>query len=315
MGIAEHLGGNTPGLELLYGTVSSIDPNAGTITVNVGGTSYTALLVADAGFQPGQGDGVALLRQGQTLLVVGALSAYLPTHGVVASTGASTLGVTVAGHGTISLPFLASYATPTVNDVVAIMWSGSPSTGVVLGELSTSPTSPTLPAPAPPPPPPPATGGITTFPALSVGTYRSGWRTDDNGDVIQGTAPVFSGLNEGAWFYHGTIRNTLGGATVDGAEIFLGRTSGGDFAARACHLYRVTNDTRPGGALTFGSGPHDVSLPVNSSGWFGFSTSIAQELVNSGGSVGIKAPSGPYMRMYGLSKSGSAGALRIYWRR
>jgi len=185
----------------------------------------------------------------------------------------------------------------------------------VLGELSTSPTSPTLPAPAPPPPPPPATAGVNTFPALSVGTYRSGWRTDDNGDVIQGTAPGFSGLNEGAWFYHGQIRNTLGGATVTGAEIFLGRTSGGVFAAQACHMYRVTNDSRPGGALTFGSGPHDASLPVNTSGWFTFSTSIAQELVDSGGSVGIKAPSGPYMRMFGLSKSGSAGALRIYWRR
>jgi hypothetical protein len=303
------------GCELLMGTVVTVDTATGALVVNIGGNTHAAALIADGGFAPYPGAGCAVLRQGQVLVVIGLLHRYLPPYGTVAATGAQTLTVTVPGVGNLALPYLGSYASPTVGDLVSIMWGGSASTGVVVGELSTSPTSPTKPPPAPPPPPPPPITGVTTFPALSVGTYRSGWRTDDNGDVIQGTAPGYSGINEGAWFYHGTVHATLSGATVTAAEIYLGRTSGGTYAAQNCHLYRVANDTRPAGALSFGSGPFDAPVAVGQEGWFTFSTSIAQELVTSGGSVGIKAPSGPYMRMYGLSKSGSAGALRITWSR
>lgn len=305
-----------PGARLELGTVVEVDVTAGTVTVNVGGVDHGDRMSVSPGWWPAQGDGVLVARQGQNLYILGSVYRPLPPFGTVVSTAATTVGVSVPGVGEVSLPFAVSYTPRTVGDVVAIVWGGSPGSGYVVGELSTSPSSPTLPAPAPPPPPPSPTTGTTTFTARSAGTYRSGeWRTDANGDVIQGSAPGYSGDNEGAWFYHGAPKSTLVGAKVTKAEIWLGRTSGGVYAAQACHLYRVTNNSRPAGALTFGSGPHDALLAVGQTGWFTLSTTIAQQIVDSGGSVGIKAPSGPYMRMFGLSKSGSAGALRITWRR
>lgn len=300
---------------MLLGTVVGVNVTTGTLTVNVGGVEYDDLLVADAGLSPTNGDPVLLLRQGDMTVVIGLLSRWLPPHGTVAATGASTLTVTVPGVGNVALPYLASYAAPAISDAVDIRWGGTTGRGLVIGELSTSPTSPTAPAPAPPPPPPAPSTGTTTFPARSVGTYRSGWRTDDNGDVIQGTAPGYAGINSGAWFYHGQIRSTLSGATVTGAQIYMGRTSGGTYAAQPCHLQRVTDNVRPAGALTFTGGVDDVDLAVNQTGWFSISTAMVQALIDSGGSIGIQAPAGPYMRMYGLSKSGSAGALRITWER
>lgn len=304
------------GGELVLGTVVGADVTSGTLTVNVGGLHYADLQVADAACSPTAGDPVLLLRQGDWMVIVGAVTAWLPPHGTITSTGGSTLGVSVPGHGTVSLPYLASYASPTIGDAVAIAWHGTSRRGVIVGELSTSPTSPTGDVPTPAPPPPAPKTGTTTFPARSVGTYRSGqWRTDANGDVIQGTAPGYPGENEGAWFYHGAVRATLKGATVTSARIYLGRTSGGVYAAQNCRLHRVTNNSRPAGALTFSGSTDLIGVAVGQAGWFTISTSIVQSLVDSGGSIGIRAPSGPYMRMYGLSKSGSAGALRISWKR
>lgn len=302
--------------ELLLGTVVGADVDDGTLTVNVAGLYYDDLQVTDAGCSPTAGDPVLLLRQGDWMVVIGAVTTWLPPHGTVTATGATTLDVSVPGHGTVTLPFLKSYASPTIGDAVAIAWHGTSRRGVIVGELSTAPTSPSGSVPVPPAPPSTPVSGMTTFPARAVGTYRSGeWRTDDNGDVIQGTPPSGGGANEGAWFYGGSPRSTLAGATVTSASIYLGRTSGGVYAAQACHLQRVTDDNRPAGALTFVGSVDNVSLTVGQEGWFPLATAIAQDIVTSGGSVGISAPSGPYMRMYGLSKSGSAGALRIAWER
>ena len=312
--VARVLPGSAP--HMLMGTVVSGAVTTGTLTVNVGGIDYTDLLIADAGCSLDAGDSVVLLRQGDWMVVVGAVTPWLPPHGTVTAVGATTVTVTVPGHGSVTLPFLVSYATPTIGDVVSIAWYGTARRGVVMGELSTSPAAAEEPAPKPTPPLPQPRTGTTTFPARSVGTYRSGqWRTDANGDVIQGTAPGYPGANEGAWFYHGAIKQTLAGATVTSARIYLGRTSGGVYAAQACHLQRVTNNVRPSGALTFSGSVDDVSLAVGQTGWFTISTAIVQALVTSGGSIGIRAPSGPYMRMFGLSKSSSAGALRISWKR
>lgn len=318
MGFAQDVGRSLPGPgpEMLTGTVVSGDVTTGTLTVNVGGIDYTDLFIVDAGCSLDAGDSVVLLRQGDWMVVVGAVTGWLPPHGTVTAVGATTVTVTVPGNGSVTMPFLTSYTSPTVGDVVSISWHGTVRRGVVRGKLSTSPTTAEKPAPKPNPPLPQPRTGTTTFPARSAGTYRSGtWRPDANGDVIQGTAPGYPGANEGAWFYHGAIKQTLAGATVTAASIYLGRTSGGVYAGQACHLQRVTNNTRPGGALSFTGAVDDVSLAVGQTGWFSISTAIVQALVTSGGSIGIQAPSGPYMRMYGLSKSSSAGALRISWRR
>ena len=65
--------------------------------------------------------------------------------------------------------------------------------------------------------------------------------------------------------------------------------------------------------MTFTGSATGASVAVGQTGWFGIPASMGQDLVNNGGSLGIR--NSPYMRMYGLSKSGMAGALRLYWRR
>lgn len=298
-----------------FGTVVAVNASTGAVTVNVGGVDQSVLWVADAGWSPSQGDGVAVLRQGQELIVIGTRTRHLPPYGTVTSTASSTtVTVTVPGAGSMALPFVTSYTPRTVGDVVRVAWSGGSGTGVVMGKLSTAPITPTEPAPAPKPPPPAPTTGVRTFPARSAGTYRSGvWRGDANGNVIQGTYSGYPGANSGAWFYHGQPQATLAGATVAKAEIWLGRTSGGVYAAQDCHLQRVTNDVRPGGALTFTGGVDNVPLKVGQTGWFTISTAMVQAIVDSGGSIGIQ--NDPYLRMFGIKQDPRAGTLRITWRR
>lgn len=297
-------------VQVLFGVVTDVSSLTGAVSVSIGGTTAKNVLSV-TGYIPNRGDPVAVLRTGQQLLLLGGTGFPLPPVGVVTTVpvGSPTITVTAAGTA-YPVRFLSTY-TPVAADQVYIHWPGTDASGLVLGKVGTTaaPPAPT----APPPPPGAGSTGTTTFAATGVGTYRSGWRTDDNGDVIQGVAPGYAGNNEGAWFYSGHVRGTLAGATVTGAEIWLGRTSGGVFGSQTANLYRVTNDTRPTGALTFSGGSTGVGLAVGQSGWVSLPTSLAQSLVDSGGSIGIKGS--PYMRLYGLSQSGSAGALRISWRR
>jgi hypothetical protein len=312
MGLADEIAARTAaGLDLVLGVITEVNADNGRVTVNVGGKDFPNMLFATGAYSPHVGDGVGVLRNGSQLMGIGATGVPLPATGIVASVpvGSDTILVTVAGI-TRSLLFADTY-NPVVGDRVYILWPGSSRSGLVISKVGV-----TAAPPAPPPPGPPPGGaseGVATFVATGVGTYRSGWRNDDNGDVIQGVAPGFAGNNEGAWFYSGQPRATLSGATVTDFQIYLGRTSGGVFGGQSVHLYRVGENDRPAGALSWGAGPHDLSLAVGQQGWFGLPTSLAQDLVNLGGSIGIKGS--PYMRMFGLSKSGSAGALRISWRR
>jgi hypothetical protein len=312
MGLADEIAARTAaGVDLVLGVITEVNADNGRVTVNVGGRDFPNMLFATGAYAPNVGDGVAVLRNGLQLIGLGATGVPRPSTGIVSSVpvGSSTILVTAAGT-TYSLLFVSTY-TPAVSDRVLILWPGSQKSGIVIGKVGV-----TAAPPAPPPPGPPPGGaseGVATFTATGVGTYRSGWRNDDNGDVIQGVAPGFAGNNEGAWFYSGQPRATLSGATVTDFQIYLGRTSGGVFGGQSVHLYRVGENDRPAGALSWGVGPHDLSLAVGQQGWFGLPTSLAQDLVNLGGSIGIKGS--PYMRMFGLSKSGSAGALRISWRR
>lgn len=299
-------------VEVLYGTIAAVISGT-TVSVYVGGNLHTGKLLAAPGYLAMVGDPVVVLRQGQRLTVLGAVSPPLPATGVVTAVPgitATTITVTVDGVGSLNLPYLAGYS-PTVTDQVAILWRGGAQSGLVLDEVGNALKLPPPPPPPPAPPPAPITGA-TTFTAVDVGSHRDGeWRTDANGDVIQGTFAPF-GANVGVWFYGGQPKATLAGVTVTAAEIWLGRTAGGTFGSQNCHLYRVTDDYR-GGAPTFGAGPYDIGLTVGQEAWFPMSTSIAQAIVTSGGSVGISGS--PYMRMYGLLKSGQAGSIRIYWRR
>ncbi len=312
MGLADEIAARTgPGLDLVMGVVTEVSADNGRVTVNVGGNPVPNVLFV-GGYSPNTGDGVALLRSGQLVIGIGGTGLPLQSVGTVASVplGSATILVTVAGT-TYSLPFVTSYS-PVVADRVYLLWPGTSRAGIVLGKVGVTAAPP--PPPPPPGPPPGGSGsGVATFVPTHDGTWRSGWREDANGNVIQGTAPTYGGANEGAWFYSGQISGTLSGATVTDFQIFLARTEGGVFGTQSLHLYRVTDNARPAGALTFGSGPHDLGISIGEEAWFGLPTSLAQELVDSGGSIGIKGS--PYMRMKGLLNTGQAGALRISWRR
>lgn len=300
------------GAKVLTGQIEAVSDT--TVDVNLGGNTHPGRLIAAPGYKPIVGDTVLVLRDGAQISVLGAVSTPLPTEGTVTSTSGSittVVQVSVAGHGTVELPWLSSY-TPAVSDVVTILWRGGRNSGLILGTAGTAAAPPPPPLPPAPPPATPVEG-VTTFQAVQVGTYRGGiWRTDDNGDVIQGTTSGYP-ANEGAWFYGRSPHYSLNGAVVRGIDMWLGRGSGGVFAAQNLHIYRVADDWRPAGALTWGTGPNDRAFAVGQEGWVGLPASLGQELVNNGGSLGVKGE--PYMRMYGLSRSGQAGTIRIYWRR
>lgn len=313
MGLAQDFSNALPEpFDVHTGTITAVTLG-GTVTVNVGGNNHPDKLISGAAaYLPAVGDRVLVLQKGKDLRVVGPVVPALPGTGTVAASPGktpSTLTITVTGLGSKEMPWQSTY-TPVVGDQVAILWRGGENSGLVLSKIGNAYTQNPAP-PAPPTAPPTITTGRAVFTAVASGSYRDGaWRGDTD-DVIQGTYPGY-GANFGAWFYGGQPRSTLGGATVTAAEIWLGRGSGGVFAAQTVHLYRTGEDYK-GSPPTYGTGPHDVSLAVDQSGWFPLSTTIAQEIVNLGGGVGIQGA--PYLRMYGLSKSGSAGALRIDWRR
>lgn len=313
VGLAEEIAGRSGSdLEVVYGSIASVETTS--VSVYIGGNLHPGCLLISPGYLPLPGDPVMALRHGSRLTVMGPLVPPYPQRGTVQALPdvvTDLVSVTVPGFGNVRLPFLEDY-TPQVADLVQIQWRGTLNSGLILQEVGDA-----EPEPPPPPPPPPAPpgslAGTTTFTAIGVGTYRSGWRNDDNGDVIQGTAPSFAGANEGAWFYGNAPHSTLAGATVVWADIWLGRTEGGVFGAQTCNLQRVNHATRPGGAMTFTGSATGASVAVGQEGWFALPPSLAQDLVTNGGSIGCR--NSPYMRMYGLSKSGMAGALRINWRR
>lgn len=303
---------------VLIGTVYSVD-TAGNVIVLVGGMQQVAFLIVYVPLQ--QGDNVLVLRQDGHLFIVGPLSGLgLPITGTVTAVPADSDTITVTTSiGDVDCVFPDAYA-PTAADAVVLWWAGTTPVAMKQGVTGTPAPKPKPPPPIPVPgPPSKPKSGTTTFQASSNGTFRAGqgWQDDavTNGNVMAGEFGGF-GLNDGAWFYNGRIHSSLAGCTVTKAQIFLGRASGGAFAAQTVHLYRVSNNTRPSGDLTFdGSNTHDVSLAVNKSGWFTLPNSMVQAVVDSGGSIGIEAPSGPYVRMWGLKQSGQAGALKITWRK
>lgn len=298
------------GPKLQLGTVQDVDDSTGVLTVTVAGNPMVGLDVA-ADYPPTVGDKVLVAQQGGYSWVICALGAAHPIQGAVASVSGSTVVVTTAS-GTFGLPFVASY-TPVAGDTAIIMWQGTQ--GIVMGKRAVAAVKP--PAPARAAPPPKATqSGVKTFPAVQSATFRAGdgWR-DDTDDAIQGTAPTYPGLNNGAWFYGTAPHATLSGATVTKAEIYLPRGQGGTYAAQTIHVYRHTSNRRPAGNVGYASGPYDAAIPVGGGQWLTLPTAIGQAIVDSGGGFGVQAASGPYARMTGLSRNGQSGALRLTWRR
>lgn len=303
-----------PRTTLERGQITDVDA-LGNVTVNLGGTDRAATLLAAV--PVAVGDTVTVLRHGAETVVLPVVTSGLPTSGVVALVPANSYTIRVTTSiGAVDAQFPATY-TPTVGDTVLLLWIGTQPLAVAQGKTG-SPTPPAAPSRPPTPAPPPgvSTTRTDTFTGVSSGTWRSGgWRNDANGNVIQGTAPGVSGLNNGAWFYGGRIHSTLAGATVRSAKIWLSRTQGGNYGRQTVTIYRVVQDRRPAGNVTYDTSQSLlVSIDVGQHGWFDLPVALAQALVDSGGSLGVKASS-PYVRLLGTGNTGQAGAVRINWSR
>lgn len=303
-----------PRATLDRGQITAID-SLGNVTVNLGGidraaTSMVAIPLA-------VGDTVRVLRQGSDTLIVGpAVTSTLPTRGTVALVPSNSYTIRVTTSiGAVDAQFPASY-TPTVGDTVLLLWDGTTPVAVSQGKTGAPSSQPARTPPATPDPPPAAaTSGTRTFTATGSGTWRAGegWRRDNNGNVIQGTAPGVTGLNNGAWFYNGKIRSTLAGATVQSAKVWLGRVQGGNYGPQGVTIFRVTQARRPAGNVTYDASLSLlVNLDVGDRGWYPLPATMAQALVDSGGSLGVQATS-PYVRLLGVPNTGRAGAVRITW--
>lgn len=306
--------------------VTAINP------LRVEGADEEVQLRALGWYDPTIGDQVVVARWGQTAVVVGSTRPNQverpSSQGVVFTSGPGmTIQVTVDGQQ-VSLPFLDSY-TPTVGDTVAVVWQETATgwDGFIAGKLGSVPT-PRPAAPKPPrdtsndtsSPPPKVikTTGTDTVRAVSVATWRAGWRSD--------TPKVYQGKwgarpeNHGFWFY-GNGFSHLRGVTVTKAEVYLHALTAGNGAATPVRLHIHDSASRPSGEPAV----HDQlssppSLKDNEKGWYEVSAGWINNIINGSGKglAAIGSTTSHYTALSGLSGEGRdpmTGAVRITWER
>lgn len=224
------------------------------------------------------------------------------------------------GGAEVLLHHLRDY-TPAVNHNVLILRQGQRLFVIGAFVPAAATTTPDAPAPTPsqPPPtkpkPPTRTKVTKTFTASGTGCFRGGkWRTDTRDQPHQGDWNGAFGRNTGAWFYGSSMATTMRGAKVLSASIYMRRLSGGVFGAVSPTVYTTPHPSKPSGAPTLlGSGVDLHSMAVNTSGWFTFPVSLAQQF-SDGTAKGLACwvnADDPYMAFAGLRDSRSTGALRI----
>lgn len=302
MGLSAEIARRTAGVPVLLVAGQVVADETGALGVNVGGGGGSVRWAG--GYVPVAGDPVLVALRGLEAWVLGRTTpGPRPGRGTVQTIpGGATITVDVGGVS-VACTFASTY-TPTVGDVVRLLWESDPP--FVIAKEGTTAAPAAVKAPAAPPPS--SLSGVHTIPAVESRSYRSGaWRTDTD-DVVQGDAPGYTGNpNNGAWFY-GSGPSRLAGQVLTKAEIWLPGLSSST-STPTVHLYRHTSNTRPGGDVARVAGPFDVTKGGRVSGWYPFDLVAAQAVVDSGGGVGITGS--PYARHKGLSSDGQSGALRL----
>lgn len=277
--------------------------DSGTATLNIRGVTVPAEWAGN--YVPINGDAVEVLLRDDRAVVLGPVaSAPRPETGTITAVGGTTVTVDIGGTATTCAYSL--HYSPTVGDTVELGWWVNPP--YVLGKRSFAPSTPS--APAPPAAPPTQQAGQSAFVAIESRSFRDGgWRTDTD-DVVQGDTAEYPGhANSGAWFY-GTAPMSLAGKTVTRCRIYLaGRSS--EVATPTVHLYRHTSTSRPSGDVSRVEGPSDHARDDKASGYVDLPVDWGQDIVNSGGGIGITGES--YTRLWGLGGHGQSGQLVIDW--
>lgn len=240
-------------------------------------------------FEPLAGESVRCLQVGPVTVMIGPAAARTAI-GTVTGTGSPTLTVLVGGVS-YSLPYLLSYASPTINDVVLIDWSSG---GVVVGEVTAAPSS------------------SYTPPAGAVTTYTADFRAKDSGSYQSGSWNKLdvwcSDTNIGAWFY-GTV---IGDTIPNGAEIISVQV----YVPEFYNAFPTSLATIGMHSLATKAGAPTVTNAVTISkgtGWKTLPDSFGDSL-KTGTRKGLGTDHGGYHKFTSRSADADSGKLRITWR-
>lgn len=186
--------------------------------------------------------------------------------------------------------------------VVQRLWSTAP---------ATLPTNPDLPNPQPS-----IVTGELVVPPMETRSRSNGiWRTDTD-DVIQGSIGSY-GTHFGCAFY-GTLPQSLAGAVVQSARLYVRRLTGGPAPAREATLRLVTETTRPANDPTLTSSTTGPALRAEEETQsFAVPASWAQSMVDgiAGGLAVYVAGGDPYLRFAGRGTWSAGWTLVITWQR
>lgn len=249
--------------------------------VNVG--PNTVPIAVSGFYPPAVGMFVQIERRNGVMIVTGPAQQLNPM-GTIKAVGSPKATVTVGGRDYV-LGMRDGYA-PVVGDDVEINWT----TGIIQGKVT---------ATAAPTPPATTTIGTTGFTNMVVQSIGSGnfwsgrWNKDD---------PWASTSNRGAWFYGSSLRDSLAGATITSAEIYMPATALDGSVQMGVHGHA----TQPGGA----PGGSSFTTLSAANGWVPIPLSFAVWLRDNIGGVVVDSSNG-LNKWRGRGSDAYSGAMRF----
>lgn len=249
--------------------------------VNIG--PNTVPIAVSGFYPPAVGMFVQIERRPGGMIVTGPAQQLNPM-GSIKAVGSPKSTVTVDGTDYL-LGMRDGYA-PVVGDDVEINWA----TGIIQGKVTATA------APAPPP----AQGAAPTafsnmvVQAIGSGNFWSGrWNKDD---------PWASTSNRGAWFYGSALRDSLRGANISSAEIYMPATA----LAGSVQMGLHGHPSQPGGAP---GGSSFVTLS-GANGWVPLPGGFAEWLRDNVGGVVVDSSNG-LNKWRGRGSDAYSGAMRF----
>lgn len=300
---------------IVAGTV--ITDGSGNLQLTIGGVQQTAFWASGVNVNPGDSVicGIYEPAEGAPFIYVLGLTLAGPNlpgiTGTVATVvgGSSTITVTIGGVSTVCR-FLSTY-TPTVGDLVSVLWQGS--TPLVLSKIGTVPAPAPAPTPPPAPPPAPVASGNSKFPATNSGTFQGIWDSYYGQNVYTGSG--WAPTDTGSWFYSGATKQ-LSGRTITGFAFYLSsRRPAGDYNQVApLNFYRTTDNYQGSGDTNRVEGPYTINVAPNfPGGWIELPTDWGQQLATIGGGISIAGE--PYVGITGVGLDAQSGQTSFNWTR
>lgn len=275
------------------------------LVVNLNGRETTVLALRD--YVPYVGDTVILMRRGLDIIALGSVTDRgLPDVGLVAEDPDDEGLLRVdTDRGVILVPHSRAF-TPAPGMIVALEWRRTG--GYAAAELSRAPAplATVVPSALLEAPPRAPSGAELVLADDAAGWTDSGW--DGPGHDLQQAGSV---VRASAWFYGGTVRQTIIGRTIDRMTFTVPvlESSGGKLALYL-HQHATRMNALPaarGAALQITVGPGTLAEVELPDAWLE---------AFAAGPCGIRtAESGAHTLMKGPNASTLSGALTIEWSR